>query len=184
MNRRCWCCRWPTERPTPVTGQATALPGQATATPGQPATTYAKFSTDVPSFADNRCLATLLEAHGVAIMATSRQAVSSLLTLLLSFGPTLLLIGGFLWLTTPDRPRLCWPPPTAPIKVTTLTRSRRGDVRRASGWRWRETPRQRDGEGTAIAWSAFQGDLTAVSTRNGVRDIQPQAGPLGGVIAR
>ena len=79
-------------------------PGAATpaGTPasGQSAQTYAKFSTDVPSFADNQHLATLLESNGVAIMASTPSAGSPLLTLLFSFGPTILLIGGFLWLTT------------------------------------------------------------------------------------
>ena len=88
--------------PTPPAGSAatSATPPAATPSPGQPARTYATFSTDVPSFADNRHLATLLESNGVVITAAAPQAGSPLLTLLFSFGPTLLLIGGFLWLTT------------------------------------------------------------------------------------
>ena len=45
-------------------------------------------------------LETLLNAHGVIINARPvDEARSPLLTLLLSFGPTILLIGAFLWLT-------------------------------------------------------------------------------------
>jgi len=55
----------------------------------------------VPTFADNRKLDTLLESKGVIISSKSLVAARSpLLTLLLSFGPILLLIAGFVWLTT------------------------------------------------------------------------------------
>jgi cell division protease FtsH len=56
------------------------------------------FSTVQPAFADPG-LETLLNAHGVVINARQvDEPRNPLLTLLLSFGPTLLLIGGFLWL--------------------------------------------------------------------------------------
>ncbi|HEV7216417.1 MAG TPA: ATP-dependent zinc metalloprotease FtsH [Chloroflexota bacterium] len=91
-----------------ITSQGTAIQGdfkKAITDPsppaGQQAKTYSKFSTEVPTFADNQNLDTLLESKGVVITSKPLVAARSpLLTLLLSFGPTLLLIGGFLWLTT------------------------------------------------------------------------------------
>jgi len=66
---------------------------------GTAAKTVQDFSTVQPAFADPG-LETLLNAHGVVINARPvDEARSPLLTLLLSFGPTILLIGGFLWLT-------------------------------------------------------------------------------------
>jgi|HigsolmetaAR201D_1030396.scaffolds.fasta_scaffold04324_4 cell division protease FtsH len=62
--------------------------------------TYTKFATIKPSFEDASLLP-LLEEKQVVITATPLdQPRSALLTLLLSFGPTLLLIGGFLWLSS------------------------------------------------------------------------------------
>ena len=59
----------------------------------------ADFSTVIPAFADPG-LETLLDAHGGVINARPLdEPRNPLLTLLLSFGPTLLLIGGFLWLS-------------------------------------------------------------------------------------
>jgi cell division protease FtsH len=67
---------------------------------GQPAQTYTKFATVKPAF-DDQGLLPLLEQKGVVINATSLETPRSpILTLLLSFGPTLLLIGGFLWLSS------------------------------------------------------------------------------------
>lgn len=91
-----------------ITSQGTAIQGtfkqaipDPSPAPGQTAKTYTKFGTEVPTFADNQNLDTLLESKGVTISSKSlTQTRSPLLTLLLSFGPTLLLIGGFLWLTT------------------------------------------------------------------------------------
>ena len=63
------------------------------------AKTAADFSTVVPSFADPG-LESLLNAHGGVINARPiDEPRNPLLTLLLGFGPTLLLIGGFLWLS-------------------------------------------------------------------------------------
>ncbi|HLZ31940.1 MAG TPA: ATP-dependent zinc metalloprotease FtsH [Chloroflexota bacterium] len=64
-----------------------------------PAKTVSDFSTVIPAFADPG-LETLLAAHGGVINARPLDQPSNpLLTLLFSFGPTLLLIGGFLWLS-------------------------------------------------------------------------------------
>jgi cell division protease FtsH len=62
-------------------------------------TSAADFSTVVPSFADPG-LESLLNAHGGVINARPiDEPRNPLLTVLLGFGPTLLLIGGFLWLS-------------------------------------------------------------------------------------
>jgi cell division protease FtsH len=54
------------------------------------------FSTQVPTFADNNQLSQLLEAHGVQIKVTSTESSTPLgVSLLLGFGPTLLLVGLF-----------------------------------------------------------------------------------------
>src|ERR1700674_4229610 len=64
-----------------------------------PARSVSDFSTVIPAFADPG-LETLLAAHGGVINARPLdQPANPLLTILLSFGPTLLLIGGFLWLS-------------------------------------------------------------------------------------
>jgi cell division protease FtsH len=61
--------------------------------------TTESFSTVQPAFADPG-LETLLNAHGVVINAKPlEEPRNPALTLLFSFGPTLLLIGGFLWLS-------------------------------------------------------------------------------------
>jgi cell division protease FtsH len=74
-----------------------AVPYQPNSTAA--ATTAADFSTVVPSFADPG-LESLLNAHGGIINARPiDEPRNPLLTLLLGFGPTLLLIGGFLWLS-------------------------------------------------------------------------------------
>jgi len=67
--------------------------------PAAAATRAADFSTVVPSFADPG-LESLLNEHGGVINARPiDEPRNPLLTLLLGFGPTLLLIGGFLWLS-------------------------------------------------------------------------------------
>jgi cell division protease FtsH len=64
-----------------------------------PAKTAADFSTVIPAFADPG-LESLLAAHGGVINARPLdQPANPFITILLSFGPTLLLIGGFLWLS-------------------------------------------------------------------------------------
>ena len=67
--------------------------------PAAAASSVADFSTVVPSFADPG-LESLLNAHGGVINARPiDEPRNPLLTVLLGFGPTLLLIGGFLWLS-------------------------------------------------------------------------------------
>jgi cell division protease FtsH len=62
------------------------------------ARTVKQFSTVQPAFADDG-LETLLNEHGVVITAASTEdAWNPLLTLLLAFGPVILLIGGMVWL--------------------------------------------------------------------------------------
>jgi cell division protease FtsH len=75
---------------TAVTGSPVGGQGKASAT---------NFSTQRPSFADQG-LEQLLEQHKVTINAQPENAPAPLWqTLLFSFGPTLLLIGGFIYLT-------------------------------------------------------------------------------------
>src|SRR5689334_7905286 len=63
------------------------------------AKTVSDFSTVIPAFADPG-LETLLAGHGGVINARPLdQPANPFLTILLGFGPTLLLIGGFLWLS-------------------------------------------------------------------------------------
>src|SRR5437588_5882130 len=63
------------------------------------AKTAGDFSTVIPAFADPG-LETLLAAHGGIINARPLdQPANPFITILLGFGPTLLLIGGFLWLS-------------------------------------------------------------------------------------
>jgi cell division protease FtsH len=67
--------------------------------PAATAKTVGDFSTVIPAFADPG-LETLLGAHGGVINARPLDQPSNpIITLLLSFGPTILLIGGFLWLS-------------------------------------------------------------------------------------
>jgi cell division protease FtsH len=59
------------------------------------------FETYIPTFVDKASLGALLEQHNVQISARPlEEPRSSLLNLLLAFGPTLLLIGGILWLSS------------------------------------------------------------------------------------
>ena len=67
--------------------------------PAVAAKTVGDFSTVIPAFADPG-LESLLAAHGGTINARPLDQPSNpILTILLGFGPTLLLIGGFLWLS-------------------------------------------------------------------------------------
>ncbi|MHB8693926.1 MAG: ATP-dependent zinc metalloprotease FtsH [Solirubrobacteraceae bacterium] len=60
----------------------------------QAATPTALFSTEVPTFWNNNQLAALLQTHGVQINAQSTTPSTSLgISLLLGFGPTLLIVG-------------------------------------------------------------------------------------------
>jgi len=57
------------------------------------------FSTEIPEFANNNALIALLQAKGVVINATSPSTGTSVfLTLLLSFGPALLIVLLFVWI--------------------------------------------------------------------------------------
>src|SRR5579864_7346120 len=68
-------------------------------TPGAPTLNATDFATVTPAFADPG-LETLLEQQGAVINARSLdQPANPLLSLLLGFGPTVLLIGAFLWLS-------------------------------------------------------------------------------------
>jgi cell division protease FtsH len=67
--------------------------------PAVAAKTVGDFSTVIPAFADPG-LEALLAAHGGTINARPLDQPSNpLITILLGFGPTLLLIGGFVWLS-------------------------------------------------------------------------------------
>jgi len=84
--------------------QPIADPNPQATTPSVPAgqapQTYTKFATIRPAFEDTELLP-LLEQHGVVITAQPlEQPRSPLLMLLLYFGPTLLLLGGFVWLNS------------------------------------------------------------------------------------
>jgi cell division protease FtsH len=57
------------------------------------------FSTELPEFTDNNALMALLRKHGVVINAKSPTTGSSpLVTILLYFGPTLLIVVFFIWM--------------------------------------------------------------------------------------
>jgi cell division protease FtsH len=58
-----------------------------------------EFTTEIPEFANNTALLSLLESKGVVINASAPSGGSSTLaTLLLAFGPTILLVALFVWL--------------------------------------------------------------------------------------
>jgi cell division protease FtsH len=67
---------------------------------GQQAQSSTEFVTLVPTSVQDDELLPLLEQNNVLIRAAPASSRSGLLALLLSFGPTLLLLGGFLWLST------------------------------------------------------------------------------------
>jgi len=79
-----------------------SLKKEATYTPpdgGDPVKVGEDFKTEVPSFIDNRATTELLTEHHVVINASAPDSGRSVLgTILLSFLPTLLIIGFFLWL--------------------------------------------------------------------------------------
>jgi cell division protease FtsH len=78
------------------------LKKEATYTPpdgGDPVKVSGDFKTEVPSFIDSRAVTELLTQHHVVINASAPDSGRSALgTILLSFLPTLLIIGFFLWL--------------------------------------------------------------------------------------
>jgi cell division protease FtsH len=60
-----------------------------------------KFETNIPTFVDKESLGRLLDERSVQISAQPlEEPRSPLLSLLFAFGPTLLLIGGFLWISS------------------------------------------------------------------------------------
>ncbi len=62
--------------------------------------TYTKFTTEIPDFIDGKNLEPLLQENGVQITAEPLETQTSpLLNFLFMFGPTVLLIAGFVWLT-------------------------------------------------------------------------------------
>jgi cell division protease FtsH len=68
--------------------------------PGTDPRSFTQFATRIPSFADDKSLEQLLETHGVTINARPLEEPRALLLdLLFAFGPTLLFIGGFLWVS-------------------------------------------------------------------------------------
>jgi cell division protease FtsH len=61
---------------------------------------YTKFTTTLPAFVNGETLEPLLRDNGVKITAQPPgSSRSALLSLLFSFGPVILLIGGFIWLS-------------------------------------------------------------------------------------
>ncbi len=57
-----------------------------------------RFKTEFPTFADDQQLSRLLEENDVVINASNPNERSLLQTILLGFGPTILLVGVFVWL--------------------------------------------------------------------------------------
>src|SRR6266508_1677461 len=90
-----------------ITSRGEAIQGmfkRAVQDPTQTATTSpktaTKFATQSPTFASDPTILPLLDRANVAITAEPlEEPRSTWLTLLLSFGPAILLIGGFLWLS-------------------------------------------------------------------------------------
>jgi cell division protease FtsH len=67
---------------------------------GQQPRMYTKFETNIPTFVDTKVLGALLEEKGVVISARPlEEPRSTFLSLLVAFGPTILLIIGILWLS-------------------------------------------------------------------------------------
>ena len=67
--------------------------------PNSTSTPASEFTTELPEFANNNQLLALLQKKGVVINASSPSTGTSLLvTLLLSFGPAILLVALFVWL--------------------------------------------------------------------------------------
>jgi cell division protease FtsH len=77
-----------------------AIPNPSPAPNSNSSQTYTKFTTQIPSFADQQALEPLLIQNGVQITAEPLDSGrSALLTFLFTFGPTVLLIVGIVWLT-------------------------------------------------------------------------------------
>jgi cell division protease FtsH len=67
--------------------------------PNAEATPAKLFATEVPAFADDKALLSLLQSKGVVINASSpSKGTSVFVTLLLSFGPAVLIVLLFAWL--------------------------------------------------------------------------------------
>jgi len=67
--------------------------------PSSISTPASEFTTEIPEFANNTVLLALLEKKGVVVNATAPSTGASLLvTLLLSFGPAILIVALFVWL--------------------------------------------------------------------------------------
>jgi cell division protease FtsH len=83
-----------------ITSKGTAIQGTFTRTltvPGSKPTTL--FQTEIPEFADNDALSSLLQRHGVVVNAKPLDTGGSLLeNLLLGFGPTILFLVLLVWL--------------------------------------------------------------------------------------
>ncbi len=92
---------------TEITGQGETIQGLFRAGVIDPAPgatdktrTYTKFTTQIPVFIDQKNLEPLLAQNGVQITAEPLESPrSSLLNALFAFGPIVLLIVGFMWLT-------------------------------------------------------------------------------------
>src|SRR5256884_1778579 len=81
-----------------VTAQGNSIQGDFKSSVTYGSASGAAFQTERPVFAQDN-LEALLQQHNVPITATPPGGQSALLTLLISFGPALLLIGGFLYLS-------------------------------------------------------------------------------------
>jgi cell division protease FtsH len=85
-----------------ISSRGTTVPGNlrtAVRYPNSKAAPSKLFTTELPAFADNKALMTLLESKGVVINASApSQGTPLLVTLLLSFGPALLIVFLFVWL--------------------------------------------------------------------------------------
>ncbi len=67
---------------------------------GQAPSVFSKFETSIPTFIDQKALGSLLEEKTVQISARPfDEGRSVLLSLLITFGPTLLLVAGIMWLS-------------------------------------------------------------------------------------
>jgi cell division protease FtsH len=73
------------------------------------------FRTMVPDIGDDALMPALLAQH-VTVTGEAAASASLLVRLLLGFGPTLLLIGGLLWLFTRGPGRNRWHRPAQPIE--------------------------------------------------------------------
>ena len=89
-----------TSRGNQVQGSFRAAVTEPSPAAGQAPRTTTEFETTIPEFALNEQLAVLLEQNNVQISARPLEEPRALIfTILLSFGPALLLIGVFVWLS-------------------------------------------------------------------------------------